>query len=164
MVHCIIVRCRAESLFGNDVRVDRRRRIERFDWSIRCAWMRSRRDAVSRACQTAIEASNGTPKNYHYKTMAYWLIPITTACYLCNTRRKTGADRPFRAVPLLRVHGPSVIVLWRRRGASRGRPVLGGSLKSAYANEEPLISFVFSTAVLSALYDGSYGQQLGGLT
>src|SRR5262244_3484140 len=39
--------------------------------------------------------------------------------------RLTG---PLQAVPLLRVQGPSVIVMLRRRGASRGRPVLGGSL------------------------------------
>src|SRR5689334_9520955 len=36
----------------------------------------------------------------------------------------------FRAVPLLRVQGRSVIVVVRRRGASRSRPVLGRSLKS----------------------------------
>src|SRR6266478_3933607 len=55
---------------------------------------------------------------------------ITTACYLCNTRRKRRAVRRFSAVPLLRVQTLSVIVMVRRRGASRGRPVLGGSLKS----------------------------------
>src|SRR5215475_1849589 len=37
---------------------------------------------------------------------------------------------PLRSVLLLCVQGRSVIVSERRRGASRGRPVLGGSLKS----------------------------------
>ena len=55
---------------------------------------------------------------------------ITLACYLCNTRLKTRCSVAFQAVPLLRVHLPSVIVIERRRGASQGRPVLGGSLKS----------------------------------
>jgi hypothetical protein len=41
-------------------------------------------------------------------------------------------------VPLLRVQKSSVIVIGRRRGASRGRPVLGGSLKSlAFMRECP---------------------------
>ena len=43
---------------------------------------------------------------------------------------KNALSQPLQAVPLLRVQSPSVIVIERRRGASRGRPVLGGSLKS----------------------------------
>jgi hypothetical protein len=51
---------------------------------------------------------------------------------------KNGRTRAFSAVPLLRVQKPSVIVMLRRRGASRGRPVLGGSLKSlAFMRECP---------------------------
>ena len=41
--------------------------------------------------------------------------------------------RAFRAVPLFCVQKSSVIVMLRRRGASQGRPVLGGSLKSSHA-------------------------------
>ena len=41
---------------------------------------------------------------------------------------KNAFQGRFQAVPLLRVHGPSVIVVTRRRGASRSRPVLGRSL------------------------------------
>jgi hypothetical protein len=63
---------------------------------------------------------------------------ITVACYLCNTLPKTLGLDPLEAVPLLRVQSPSVIVMLRRRGASRGRPVLGGSLKSlAFLRECP---------------------------
>ena len=64
------------------------------------------------------------------KTIAYEKSFETVACYLCNTRQQTRVPSPFRAVPLLPVHFASVIVSVRRRGASRGRPVLGGSLKS----------------------------------
>jgi len=64
------------------------------------------------------------------RTRAWRESSIAAACYLCNTLSKTAGVAPFRAVPLLRVQGPSVIVMLRRRGASRGRPVLGGSLKS----------------------------------
>jgi hypothetical protein len=73
-----------------------------------------------------------------YGTITYDQYSITVACYLCNTHPKTVCRVPFRAVPLLRVHGASVIVMLRRRGASRGRPVLGGSLKSlAFMRECP---------------------------
>ena len=65
-------------------------------------------------------------------------ISIATACYLCNTLLKTDPRAPSEVVPLLRVKGPSVIVMLRRRGASRGRLVLGGSLKSlAFMRECP---------------------------
>jgi hypothetical protein len=50
-------------------------------------------------------------------------VLITLACCLCNTCPKTRWRRGFRAVPLLLVQGRSVIVLVRRRGASRSRPV-----------------------------------------
>jgi hypothetical protein len=65
-----------------------------------------------------------------YRTIACKECSITVACYLCNTIPKTLSLPRFEAVPLLRVQGASVIVSVRRRGASRGRPVLGGSLKS----------------------------------
>jgi len=67
------------------------------------------------------------------KTNSWSESSITAECYLCNTRLKTRARQRFQAVPLLRVHVRSVIVFVRRRGASRGRPVLGGSLKSTCA-------------------------------
>jgi hypothetical protein len=52
---------------------------------------------------------------------------------------KNAFQGRFQAVPLLRVHGPSVIVVTRRRGASRSRPVLGRSLKSlAYTRVSPM--------------------------
>ena len=75
-------------------------------------------------------APDGTFKKNLIKTISYRESSITTACYLCNTRRKRRGVGRFRAVPLLRVQTLSVIVMLRRRGASRGRPVLGGSLKS----------------------------------
>src|SRR5690348_22323 len=76
-------------------------------------------------------AAGGTKsdaKKYKIKTISSDKRSITVACYLCNTRPKTRLTGPFQAVPLLRVQCPSVIVMERRRGASRGRPVLGGSL------------------------------------
>jgi hypothetical protein len=75
-------------------------------------------------------APNGTFKKYLRRTIAYAKSSITVACYLCNTHRKRRGVGRFGAVPLLRVQTLSVIVMLRRRGASRGRPVLGGSLKS----------------------------------
>jgi hypothetical protein len=63
---------------------------------------------------------------------------VEVACYLCNRFWKTVNPRGITAVPLLPVQGCSVIVISRRRGASRGRPVLGGSLKSlAFMRECP---------------------------
>jgi hypothetical protein len=74
--------------------------------------------------------AKGTFRENSFITMAYGEILQSVACYLCNTFWKTGCLSPFEAVPLLRVHWASVIVIRRRRGASRGRPGLGGSLKS----------------------------------
>jgi hypothetical protein len=48
---------------------------------------------------------------------------ITVACYLCNTFSKTARTGPFRVVLLLRVQNCSWMLIVRRRGASRGRPV-----------------------------------------
>ena len=81
----------------------------------------------------------GQPISKHpYGTITYDQYSITVACYLCNTHPKTVCRIPFGVVPLLRVQGASVIVALRRRGASRGRPVLGGSLKSlAFMRECP---------------------------
>ena len=67
---------------------------------------------------------------YQIKTMSCRKTSITNACYLCNTLKKRGRVGALKVVPLLRVQKSSVIVIARRRGASRGRPVLGGSLKS----------------------------------
>src|SRR3984957_3681078 len=46
------------------------------------------------------------------------------ACYLCNIAPKTAARRLPQAVFILRVQGASVSLTPRRRGATRGRPVL----------------------------------------
>ena len=82
--------------------------------------------------------SNGTFQKSLFKTNPCNESSITSACYLCNTRRKRRGVTRFEAVPLLRVQKSSVIVMARRRGASRGRPVLGGSLKSlAFMRECP---------------------------
>lgn len=67
--------------------------------------------------------SNGTNRKQRYGTKACEVISFKPACYLCNTHPKTGGLPPFEAVPLLRVQKCSVIVMLRRRGASRGRPV-----------------------------------------
>ena len=85
-----------------------------------------------------IGVSIGAIRNYRIETISCRETSITNTCYLCNTLRKTGGVGPLRAVPLLRVQKSSVIVITRRRGASRGRPVLGGSLKSlAFMRECP---------------------------
>ena len=77
-------------------------------------------------------------RKYQIETIACRKTSITNACYLCNTLWKRGEAGPLEAVPLLRVQKSSVIVIGRRRGASRGRPVLGGSLKSlAFMRECP---------------------------
>ena len=82
--------------------------------------------------------ANEAIEKYAYKTMACREGAITSACYLCNTHPKTDCRNPSEAVPLLRVQKSSVIVMLRRRGASRGRPALGGSLKSlAFMRECP---------------------------
>src|SRR6266540_1485799 len=104
--------------------------------------MRERRAGRARAAccgaHTDKRVSTGTIQNYRIETMPCRETSITNACYLCNTLRKRGKAGPFEAVPLLRVQKSSVIVIERRRGASRGRPVLGGSLKSlAFMRECP---------------------------
>jgi hypothetical protein len=88
-----------------------------------------RKTGLTIAFAVQASASGDFSKTYS-KTIAYVEILETVACYLCNTHSKTGCLRPFEAVPLLRVQSASVIVNTRRRGASRGRPVIGGSLKS----------------------------------
>jgi len=65
----------------------------------------------------------GAIRKLQIKTVACRRIPITRPCYLCNTLWKRGGAGPPEAVPLLRVQKSSVIVMTRRRGASRGRPV-----------------------------------------
>ena len=94
--------------------------------------------SVTGVLAATIPAPNGTNEKYLLKTIGCSKVLITAACYLCNTLRKRGGVRAFGAVPLLRVQKSSVIVMRRRRGASRGRPVLGGSLKSlAFMRECP---------------------------
>ena len=83
-------------------------------------------------------SANGTNRKNGYRTNTCDESLIAVACHLCNTLPKTACPALFRAVPLLRVQKPSVIVMLRRRGASRGRPVIGGSLKSlAFMRECP---------------------------
>jgi hypothetical protein len=48
---------------------------------------------------------------------------ITVACYLCNTFLKTARTGRLCVVLLLRVQNCSGMLIVRRRGASRGRPV-----------------------------------------
>jgi len=85
-----------------------------------------------------VAVSIETIRKYRIETVSCRETSITNACYLCNTLWKTGGLRSLEAVPLLRVQKSSVIVIRRRRGASRGRPVLGGSLKSlAFMRECP---------------------------
>lgn len=67
--------------------------------------------------------ANGTASKTLVKTVGCKHDLITSACYLCNTHRKTRFLGPFGSVLLLCVQGRSVIVTERRRGASRGRPV-----------------------------------------
>jgi hypothetical protein len=100
--------------------------------------IRAGRDArggkpAGKGAQAGICAPNGTNRKHSDETKAYDESSIIAACYLCNTLPKTAWRIWFRAVPLLRVQKPSVIVMLRRRGASRGRPVIGGSLKSTHA-------------------------------
>ena len=99
-----------------------------FGISIRCRWRSVKRKTRQAGAHATICMTNGTIQKHPDKTKACEESPITVACYLCNTRPKTICPTPLWAVPLLRVQSPSVIVMLRRRGASRGRPVLGGSL------------------------------------
>src|SRR5437588_12086704 len=55
--------------------------------------------------------------------MAYHPCSITIACYLCNTFLKTARTGRLCVVLLLRVQNCSWMLIVRRRGASRGRPV-----------------------------------------
>ena len=87
---------------------------------------------------STVAVSIETIRKYRIETVSCSETSITNACYLCITLRKTGGHRSLEAVPVLRVQKSSVIVIERRRGASRGRPVLGGSLKSlAFMRECP---------------------------
>jgi hypothetical protein len=87
---------------------------------------------------TTAAARFGAISKYRIETISCRKLSITSPCYLCNTRWKRGGVGLLEAVPLLPVQKSSVIVITRRRGASRGRPVLGGSLKSlAFMRECP---------------------------
>ena len=80
-------------------------------------------DPLAAAPAATIRVSNGGIQKTTLETNTCGDISITNACYLCNTLRKRGGVGPFRAVPLLRVQKSSAIVITRRRGASRSRPV-----------------------------------------
>ena len=96
--------------------------------AIRFSFHRCASDAAwgRRALAPKLRCSDGNLEpigNVKQKQAFAGKILITLACCLCNTRLKTRWRRGFRAVPLLRVQGRSVIVFVRRRGASRSRPV-----------------------------------------
>jgi hypothetical protein len=114
----------------------------------RCAGPIPAHDSMGRsareveALRTALQHPFWTPRRTiqksYYKSNTCLEVPIALACYLCNTVLKTVCVKRFEAVPFLCVQTASVIVTVRRRGASRGRPVLGGSLKSlAFLRECP---------------------------
>jgi len=115
--------CRLELRFRSPISGTFRAWSGRFGGSIRSdstrGWWKT---GPPTACAT-IFALNGANINMHYKTNSCSESWITSACYLCNTHPKTDRQTPSDAVPLLRVQSPSVIVMQRRRGASRGRPV-----------------------------------------
>ena len=74
-------------------------------------------------CHTDNLGAKRAIQKYRIETMSCRETSFTKTCYLCNTLRKRGEAGPLKAVPLLRVQKSSVIVIGRRRGASRGRPV-----------------------------------------
>ena len=140
MTHSLlaVINCRRNGTYGACISCVISRWRGCFGISIRCGWRPKRRKTRQASAHATICMTNGTIQKHLDKTKACDESPITVACYLCNTRPKTICPTPFRTVPLLRVQSPSVIVMVRRRGASRGRPVLGGSLKSlAFLRECP---------------------------
>ena len=99
------------------------RRGDRFCGSIRRGSGAESAIGGETAARTAVFGRNQAIEKYIDKTIAYEKRTITSACYLCNTHPKTVSPTASEAVPLLRVQKSSVIVMLRRRGASRGRPV-----------------------------------------
>jgi hypothetical protein len=91
-----------------------------FDSLRRAAW---RTKTVCCGAFTAHSPANCAIRNFRMQSYPYKESTIQIACSLCNTPRKRAKAGAFRAVPLLRVQESSVIVITRRRGASRGRPV-----------------------------------------
>lgn len=104
-------------------------RAARFEPRVECgSWIFRRiRDLPGkpekRRMGSAKSGSAGTNSKHLLKSICYPEPPITLTCYLCNTRPKTREMGRFQVVPLLRVQSRSVIVVARRRGASRSRPV-----------------------------------------
>jgi hypothetical protein len=93
-------------------------------WLLDSAWIQcATGDNWAPGAHGMVVGENGTIKKIPYKTKAYEECSITVACYLCNTFLKTAATGPFRVVLLLRVQKCSGMLIVRRRGASRGRPV-----------------------------------------
>ena len=76
-----------------------------------------------RGARSLISSQNGTFEERSYNSYSYGECSIAVACYLCNTFLKTAGVGPFRVVLLLRVQKCSGMLIVRRRGASRGRPV-----------------------------------------
>ena len=75
------------------------------------------------AAHALIFGTDGTFQETVDNSDSYKEGSITVACYLCNTFLKTAQTGPFRVVLLLRVQNCSGMLIGRRRGASRGRPV-----------------------------------------
>jgi hypothetical protein len=86
-------------------------------------------DATRRGGQAGSDAhmlvfgSRGTFSESTDKSVGYEQGSITVACYLCNTFLKTARTGSLCVVLLLRVQNCSGMLIVRRRGASRGRPV-----------------------------------------
>jgi hypothetical protein len=72
---------------------------------------------------TLVSGSDGAFSERVDKSVSYEEGSITVACYLCNTFLKTARTGPLCVVLLLRVQNCSGMLIVRRRGASRGRPV-----------------------------------------
>ena len=66
---------------------------------------------------------NGTNRNSVREQRLAMKIRSRLRVICATPFQKRPGLAPFQAVPLLRVQKPSVIVMLRRRGASRGRPV-----------------------------------------
>ena len=108
-----------DSIIGRDRPWQIRRLRFRFDARERAAGLKP----LAAVPTPTIAGSIGTRRKHLIKTISCSEISITDKCYLCNTLWKRGGAGSLEAVPLLRVQKSSVIVITRRRGASRGRPV-----------------------------------------
>jgi hypothetical protein len=72
---------------------------------------------------------NATNRKQHYKTMFCDESSLTAACYLCDTLAKTAGPPSGSFIACTEAFGNCDVAT---EGASRGRPVLGGSLLSTH--------------------------------